>query len=72
MNLKIQFVSLAATGRYSVTQLCEGFDISRKIGHKWLRRYTEQGPLIGPDNNEHGSLQEGEPNSAKKTIQRRV
>ncbi len=43
MDQKIQFVSLAATGRYSVTQLCEDFDISRKTGHKWLSRYATRG-----------------------------
>ena len=44
MNQKMQFVSLAATGRFSVTQLCEDFDISRKTGHKWLGRYAAHGP----------------------------
>ncbi len=44
MNQKLQFVSLAATGRFSVTQLCEDFDISRKTGHKWLGRYAAHGP----------------------------
>jgi len=32
MNQKMQFVSLAATGRFSVSQLCEDFAISRKTG----------------------------------------
>lgn len=44
MNQKLQFVSLAATGRFSVTQLCADFDISRKTAHKWLSRYAGQGP----------------------------
>ena len=39
----MQFVSLATTGRLSVSQLCEDFDISRKTGHKWLNRYARQG-----------------------------
>lgn len=43
MDQKIQFVSLAASGRYSVTQLCEDFDISRKTGHKWMSRYAASG-----------------------------
>ncbi|WP_255599992.1 hypothetical protein [Actomonas aquatica] len=30
MDQKMQFVSLAATGRFSVSQLCEDFDISRR------------------------------------------
>jgi transposase-like protein len=45
MNQKLQFVSLAATGRFSVTQLCADFSLSRKTGHKWLSRYAAQGPL---------------------------
>ena len=44
MNQKMQFVSLAATGRFSVTQLCEDFDINRKTGHKWLGRYAAHDP----------------------------
>ena len=43
MDQKMQFVSLAATGRFTVSQLCEDFDISRKTGHKWLNRYARQG-----------------------------
>jgi transposase InsO family protein len=45
MNQKMQFVSLAANGRFSVTQLCEDFDISRKTGHKWLSRYAAEGAV---------------------------
>jgi len=40
---KQQFVSLAVNGRYTVTELCEEFGISRKTGHKWLRRHGEGG-----------------------------
>lgn len=43
MEQKLQFVSLVANGRYSVTQLCDDFDISRKTGHKWLARYGAEG-----------------------------
>ncbi|GAB5561676.1 MAG: hypothetical protein SynsKO_33230 [Synoicihabitans sp.] len=48
MDQKMQFVSLAATGRYSVTQLCEDFDNSRKTGHKWLRRWKANCQLSRP------------------------
>ena len=43
MDKRMQFVSLAVTGRFSVSQLCEDFDISRKTGHKWLGRYAARG-----------------------------
>jgi len=45
MNQKMQFVSLAASGRFSVSQLCEDFDISRKTGHKGLGRYATCGSV---------------------------
>ena len=35
----IRFVSLAQTGRFTVTELCEQFGISRKTGYKHLGRY---------------------------------
>jgi len=43
MEQKQQFVSLAVNGRYTVTELCEEFGVSRKTGHKWLRRHGESG-----------------------------
>ena len=38
----IRFVSLARSGRFTVTDLCEQFGISRKTGHKHLARHAEQ------------------------------
>jgi len=43
MEQKQQFVSLAGSGHYTVTELCLEFGISRKTGHKWLRRHEEDG-----------------------------
>ena len=43
MEQKQQFVSLAATGRFTFTQLCADYHISRKNGHKWLGRYRQEG-----------------------------
>ncbi len=43
-----QFVALANSGRYTITELCEDFGISRKTGHKYLRRYSEEGSLHLP------------------------
>ncbi|MGJ3242178.1 MAG: helix-turn-helix domain-containing protein [Opitutales bacterium] len=45
MDQKLPFVSLAATGRFSISQLCEDFGISRKTGHKWLARYASEGAV---------------------------
>jgi len=43
MEQKQQFVSLAATGRFTITELCADFHVSRKTGHKWLGRYRQAG-----------------------------
>lgn len=45
MEQKQRFVSLAATGRFTVTELCADFHVSRKTGHKWLRRYRQLGSV---------------------------
>ena len=39
----IRFVSLAQTGRFTVTELCEQFGISRRTGYKHLGRYANDG-----------------------------
>jgi len=39
MDEKERFAILARTGRFSMTQLCLDFGISRKTGQKYLRRY---------------------------------
>ena len=43
MDEKLRFVHLAKSGRFNITELCEDFGISRKTGHKYLRRYEEDG-----------------------------
>lgn len=39
----IRFVSLAQTDRFTITDLCEQFGISRKTAYKHLERYAEGG-----------------------------
>jgi len=43
MEEKQRFISLAGTGKFTVTELCLEFKVSRKTGHKWLRRYCADG-----------------------------
>ena len=43
MEQKQQFVSLAGSGRFTITGLYLEFGISRKTGHKWLLRHEENG-----------------------------
>jgi putative transposase len=40
---RLRFVTLANSGRFSVTELCVEFGISRKSGHKWLLRHAVGG-----------------------------
>ena len=43
MKERVQLVSLYETGNYSVTQLAEGFGVSRKTAYKWLDRFRQEG-----------------------------
>ena len=43
MEQKQRFITLAQSDRYTVSELCEEFGITRKTGHKWLGRYAAQG-----------------------------
>jgi len=43
MEEMIRFVMLAQSSRFTVTELCEQFGISRKTGYKHLQRYAAEG-----------------------------
>jgi transposase-like protein len=43
MSQRKEFVSLAQTDGANVARLCRRFEVSRKIGYKWLARYREAG-----------------------------
>jgi transposase InsO family protein len=43
MTEKERFVTLAQTGRFTITDLCADFGISRKTGHKYLCRHESKG-----------------------------
>ena len=43
MTEKERFIALAQSGRFTTTELCADFGISRKTGHKYLRRYQLDG-----------------------------
>lgn len=44
MDQKIQFIADFRRERFSFTELCERYDISRKTGYKWVERYVDDGP----------------------------
>ena len=45
MTEKERFIMLAQTGRFTITDLCADFGISRKTGHKYLQRYEADGRI---------------------------
>lgn len=49
MRERIEFVVMAMRGEASVSEVCRQFGVSRKTGHKWLRRYEASGTLCGLD-----------------------
>ena len=43
MDEKLRFAVLAQSGRHHMADLCHDFGISRKTGHKYLKRYADRG-----------------------------
>jgi len=43
MGGKLRFVTLAQTGRFTVSELCEQFGISCRSGQKYLSLYAQWG-----------------------------
>jgi DNA-binding GntR family transcriptional regulator len=41
MDEIVRFVLLARSGRFTITELCEQFAVSRTTGHEYLRRYAQ-------------------------------
>ena len=46
MTQRARFVLALADSRYTMTELCERYGISRKTGYKWLERYEHGGPAV--------------------------
>ena len=43
MEEKIRFIGDYLSGVFNFKELCERYGISRKVGYKWVDRYTEEG-----------------------------
>jgi transposase InsO family protein len=43
MSQRKEFVTLALHEGANLTELCNGFEISRKTGYKWIKRFLEEG-----------------------------
>lgn len=40
---RIRFISDASSDRFTMSELCARYGISRRVGYKWLARYEEEG-----------------------------
>lgn len=43
MSQRLEFITLARSAGANFAELCRRFEISRKTGYKWLRRYIQDG-----------------------------
>lgn len=43
VDQRMRFIATLETGRWTMSELCRMYGISRKTGHKWSARFTEQG-----------------------------
>jgi len=44
MDERMRFIVDQRSNEWTMTELCERFEISRKTGYKWLDRYCREGP----------------------------
>ena len=44
MDQRVRFISEYLNGYYPLSEICIQFEISRKTGYKWIRRYEKFGP----------------------------
>jgi putative transposase len=44
MDEKVRFIADFSKNRFSFSELCDRYDISRKTGYKWIERYADDGP----------------------------
>lgn len=40
---RIQFIQDALSDRFTMSELCARYGVSRRVGYKWLARYEEEG-----------------------------
>ena len=45
MEERLQFVRDALSDRFTMSELCARYGVSRRIGYKWLARYEAEGRL---------------------------
>ena len=45
MTLRDEFVGKAQSAKYSISELCREYNISRPTAYKWIQRYRDEGPI---------------------------
>lgn len=58
MDQRLRFVAEHLAGDVTMTELCEAYAISRRVGYKWLARYAAEGPA-GLADRSHAPLRHG-------------
>src|SRR5882757_641759 len=58
MDERVSFIADQRTGLWTMTELCERYEVSRKTGYKWLERYRLEG-AAGLADRSHAALVHG-------------
>jgi len=45
MDQRLGFITEHLSGELTMTELCEAYGVSRRVGYKWLARYASEGPV---------------------------
>lgn len=69
MEQKIEFINEWRSGRFTITELCRSFDISRPTAYKWIERFTERG-LEGLEELERSPR--NHPNKTAESIEKKI
>ena len=65
MEQKIEFICEWRTGKYTITELCRAFEISRPTAYKLMERFENQGH---EGLREHSRAPRKHPNSTKENV----
>jgi transposase InsO family protein len=70
LSQRVEFVVRSRSGEESISDLCREFEVSRKTGHKWLRRFSEGGGFSALS--DRSRRPRSSPNKTPKVIEDRV
>ncbi len=72
MEQREQFIEEAAVGRETISALCRKYGISRKTGHKWIKRAAEGLPLCDQSRRPHQQPSKTAEDIEQKIVQMRL